>query len=239
MQDGQNGQHGRARTVGADRSATGRSTVASIDEALTFLRSSDGRAAASGQLRRVRLADDLADDVLQQVALSLERLALREVTIEQPVALARKMIHDAAVNLVRSRARRSARELAADRLRHLEPVDDGSAADHLVAEDAVDELRRQLHLRAADDPGFVSTALTFVSITADQARIGQSCPRPAGHGADPTDEPVWAALWYGGHRDVFASDGGRARSTAAQQRRRLAQRFRDRLRQLVSEVRDA
>jgi hypothetical protein len=208
-----------------------------LDEALGFLYAPSGRAAAAAELRRRRLPTDLADDLIQNVAHAFERKSRRGDSVDEPAALARRMLRDAATDLVRSTTSRARREETASQRELEAPHLEDDSVDRLSADDTIDRLRREFHLRSADDPAFLAAALTFVSVTADDARVGRDCPRSLGHGSDPNEGPVLAALWYAGRHELFVGSSGRSRSTMAQQRRRVAQRFRARLTQLVGEVR--
>ncbi len=218
------------------RARSGEASRDSLDEILRFVYGEEGRAAARSLLRRRRLPLDLDDDVLQITATTMQRKLSRGDQIDSTEAMARTIMRHATIDLLRGHTRREARERRAT---ELDPdrreVSESVASDGLSSRSAVEAFRRRVLETDASDERFVSMALTFASVAADDAMVGHDCPRPSGHGADPADAPVWAALWYAGHRDLLPRPGQPVGSSAAQQRRRSAQRFMSKLAALAHE----
>ena len=173
-----------------------------------WITSSDARAAARFELRRIGFPDPAlgADDLLGDVAARvLARLADGgPVDPDRIVGYLRASLRNAALDVVRSaRARRVGPLLG--------PDDEGDGAAHdppdprtEVPSDVggrADDVRMHLLQGAlADPPWVLSGALTFVALAAEPALLDVArSVQP--DGGSPRSRLLWTALSYSGRRD--------------------------------------
>jgi hypothetical protein len=84
----------------------------------------------------------------------------------------------------------------------------------------------QRAIEATNDESWrVSAALTFVSIIAHKARVGDGCPQPKA-GATYEDAALWAGLWYAGRTECFI-DPTRTRQAIDRDRARKCAQLRE------------
>lgn len=203
--------------------------------------SQPGRRTVHHTLCRMRLQPALADDLVQEVLRRACQYDRDGVAVDNPAALLARLIHRAAVDIVRGRARRKeqlVRQVGVDP--HVEvrdePLDGVSPLDveaDVVADDSLAALRRGV-LCTARDPMEAAAALAYLAIAVDGAAPGPHCPQPDG-GATNRESAEWAALWYAGRRRCFATDDDTAArpATLRQRRNRVVQRVRRLLRDVA------
>lgn len=196
------------------------------DELLRWLATDDARAAAAHEVRRLRLPDAVADDLLQNTARRLLVTAARGLPDDlDATAYARRALAHAAVDLFRQDRRRRRTESDVDFDGYAGPLPTPSAeapAQLAVLSDLEDGCRRAVHALLAPRPWAGAAALTVLTLGCHPGvPVPLGTPLPGG--GTPDQDARWAALWLAGLRACFP-DGDGAEDAATRQRRSRALR---------------
>jgi DNA-directed RNA polymerase specialized sigma24 family protein len=172
----------------------------------------------------VYLADDLVGDVLYRTQVA----DARGDRIENVAAWSTRLLHDAAVDLLRGERRRFL-PLPALPDEHDDAAEPPDAApgieDALVHVDVVEQLRRAIVRMLVPCPWVGAAALARLAYALDGAGVAVDCPRPAG-GAGEQEAADWAGLWYAGRDECFPGAGEMDGNTIRQRRARAASKVR-------------
>lgn len=184
----------------------------------TWLASPEGRQAAARWVRRHGLAQDLAEDVAQEVLVRTTIAVGNGEVLRNPAAWANRVGAFAARDLLRGALRRPRPGTTVE---VEDPVELAARSDEVeavaVGADLASGVRRAVAARVAARPWVGAAALAHLAAAADGAPVGPRCPQPAG-GAGPLEAAEWAALWYAGQVRCFPEPG--APETAAVRKRR-------------------
>ena len=198
-----------------------------------WLASGEGKA----RIQKTLLGEGLRLDP-QDLAQETTLRALQHIKQGKPIqnlpGLLTVMMRRATIDMLRGRAWGSRNELLGlsgppedDQHGAWEPAaNDPDIIEMIAAADDRDRLRRQLHRQLAGaepfpSPQTVGAALALVILNAEDPVPTRQYPQP-GPGAAPEDGPMWAALWFGGHRDCFPDGAPEASSATLRQRRSRA-----------------
>lgn len=195
-----------------------------------WLRTPHARSAARGYLNRVRLPEDLVDDVLQETCVKLMYAAGGVKEPDDPYRYANRALRNVTYDLGRSAKRRP----------KTDPIEDGdgaveAAVETLVPDGLQDDCRRTLVPCEPGKPWVTAAALNVLTFRLNErVPVPKACPRPGA--GDDDQATMWGSLWLAGKDDCFPVDGAADTPAIRQRRARAIQQIESRLRAALEAV---